>query len=229
MIKFTDFLKQDSDAVLIRTSYRTDLPRLQEFFRQQVKPLKKQYQGNKTWHGGWSIQSNTGEINDGWQPGGALITKNTEGELLLDKAKHAEMFSAGTDFRTPTPLYQGIAEEMIMGLDSTGFTAKRTRFSELEVGGVDSWHRDNTHKPTWRGHIVVDTNPDCYFWWISSDGKQMVKRHIPADGYLYMVRVDVQHRISNHGSTDRIHVLTDSATPLSNCILWVDPLAFLRD
>jgi hypothetical protein len=228
MVKFKDFLQQQSDAVLIKTSFQTDLTRLRAFFKDEVKPLTKEYQGGKTWHGGWSVQSNTGDIDDGWQPGGSLIKKNELGEYCVDEEGRANMFPMGQAFRTPTPLYKGIAEELVMGLDSTGFDAKRTRFAELEIGGIDRWHRDSTVRPMWRGHIAVETNPNCFFWWRSDDGQQTIKRYIPADGHLYMVRVDALHRITNHGECDRVHVLTDSSTSLSQCVLWVEPLAFLQ-
>lgn len=228
MIKFKDFLEQQTDAVLIKTSFKVDLPRLQKFFKQEVKTLTKEYQGGKTWHGGWSIQSNTGEIHDGWQPGGSLVKKNEQGELSVDEEERLKMFPMGQAFQTPTPLYKDITEEMIMELGSAGFTAKRTRFAELEVGGVDRWHRDSVRGPMWRGHIAVETNPQCCFWWKSEDGQRVLKQHIPADGHLYMARVDRLHRITNPGDCDRVHILTDSSTNLNQCMLWVEPLLFLQ-
>lgn len=228
MIPFDKFLSDDNNAVLIKTSYRVDLTRLQQFFNQEVKPLRKEYQGTKTWHGGWSIQSNTGDIEDGWQPGGDLVKKLDGSSLGIDPTEQKKMFPMGYQFNTPTALYKDLAEELVMELHSGKFGAKRTRFAELEVGGVDSWHRDSPVGPMWRGHIVVETNPDCLFWWASDDGARTVKYNIPADGHLYMARVDRLHRITNHGQTDRVHVLTDSSTPLSECLFHVEPLLFLQ-
>lgn len=227
MQPFMDFHNANTNAVLIKTSFKVDLESLQHFFNEEVKPLRKKYQGTKTWHGGWSVQSNTGEIDDGWQPGGSLIKVDESGKPAVDLQLRDDMFPEGQDFVTPTMLYKGVAEEMIMGMASTGFTPKRTRFSELEPGGRDPWHRDGIRGPFWRGHIVVDTNPNCFFWWKSNDGQRVIRRHIPADGHLYMARVDYLHRITNMGSTDRIHVLVDSRTPLRLSRLWVEPVAFL--
>ena len=226
---FKDFLAANTDAVLIKTSYRVDLPRLQKFFINEVKPLTKIYQGGKTWHGGWSVQSNDGSVTDGWQPGGSLIKKDENGIPRVDLAARQEMFPMGQEFRTPTALYKDIAAELVMELESANFTAKRTRFAELEPGGIDRWHRDSTNRPTWRGHIAVETNPDCYFEWKSNDHTRTIKRHIPADGHLYMVRVDLLHRITNAGTTDRVHILTDSKTRLDQCLLWVEPQTLFPD
>jgi hypothetical protein len=229
MIRFKDFLEQNTDAVLIRTSYRTDLDRMRRFLEEEVRPLTKVYQGGKTWHGGWSIQSNDGTVMDGWQPGGSLVKRGEDGIVRVDQEARKVMFPHGQEFRTPTPLCKDIAAELILELESTGFTAKRTRFAELEPEGVDRWHRDSTNRPTWRGHIVIETNPDTHFWWRNDDHSKDIKYHIPADGYLYMVRVDMLHRITNFGKNDRVHILTDSKTRLDQCQLWVEPLAFLAN
>lgn len=228
MIPFARFLSDNTEAVLIKTSYCIDTVRLQYFFEQSVRPLRKKYQGNKTWHGGWSIQSNTGDIQDGWQTGGDLVQKREDGTFAVDPGAHKQMFPQGFQFDKPTELCTDIAEELIMELQSGKFEAKRTRFAELEPGGVDPWHRDNVAGPMWRGHIAVETNPECFFWWKSENGERVVKYNIPVDGHLYMARVDRLHRISNHGNNNRVHILTDSSSPLSECVFHVEPLLFLQ-
>lgn len=227
MIKFSEFLDNPGDAVMIKTSYRVDLKRLREFFHNEVKPLDKIYQGAKTWHGGWSVQSNSGDIYDGWQPGGSLVKRNEAGNFEIDPEARKAMFPDGNEFRTPTALYKGIMEEMLMELESGGFVPKRTRFAELEPGGRDGWHKDGIKGPFWRGHIAVETNPDCLFWWSDNNRKQTISRHIPADGHLYMLRIDTFHRITNLGSTDRTHILVDPKNNLRNSQFRVEPQAFL--
>jgi hypothetical protein len=227
MIPIKEFINAQTNCVLVRTSFKVDLTALREFFENEVKPLKKQYQGKKTTHGGWSVQSNDGTIEDGWQVGGALH-KVVDGKLVVDPEAKAKMFPLGQRFQTPTPLHKGAAETLVSELRTVNFDPKRTRFSELEVDGSCGWHVDGGVRETWRGHIALYTNPGAEFHWRSRDKSEVMSYCIPADGYLYLARLDQYHRVTNTGSEDRLHILTDSALPIDLANIEVEPLVSLK-
>lgn len=224
MISLTDFLNSNSDTVLIKTTFKVDINSVITFFENEVKKYPKEYQLPKDFHGGWSVQSNTGEITDGWQIGGAAAPVN--GVKVSNKFEHfiKDTFpNAHTNnFLTPTELYKGPIKEIIEDLELLKFKARRTRFADLEPGGVDNWHVDNGFTETWRGHIAVSTNPQSFFQW--RFGEEIIEYNLPVDGHLYLARIDKHHRVSNKGNTIRTHIITDDHWPINLFNVGIEPV-----
>lgn len=224
------FFRNNQYIVVVKTNFTVDLDELRNFFESHVKPLTKTYQGIKDNHGGWSIQSNTGEVEDGWQTG-SYVFDQTESGLVMNKEKFKQMFPYGNKFVTQTKLCQGMIKKLIEDhLPAYNFLPKRTRFAELEPNSQDIWHIDTPDAPrggAWRGHIVLHTNNDAVFCWKTEDGN-IVSFHIPADGHLYLVRVDIEHTVMNNGFTDRVHLLTDSRNKIESTELKIQPMLSLR-
>lgn len=218
MIPIKEFIESNTPCVLVKTDFKVDLESLTEFFNSEVLKIEKTYQGPKR-HGGWSVQSNTGEVSDGWQAGG------TPG---MTKEKIASMFKEGTKFKTRTELYQGAIERLINDLAKKHFDAKRTRFADLEPKAGCRWHIDGGYEIKkygfWRGHIALKTNPECLFMFRSRDEQDVLSYNIPADGYLYLANINYSHRIENTSNESRIHILTDSALPMSSFQANVEPI-----
>lgn len=225
------FFRNNRHIVAVKTDFTIDLNELRHFFKSHVSSLTKTYQGIKDNHGGWSIQSNTGEVADGWQTG-SYVFDQTETGLVMNKERFKEMFPYGNKFVTPTKLCQGIMENLIKDqLPAYNFIPKRTRFAELEANSQDIWHIDTPDAPpggAWRGHIVLYTNDDSVFCWKTEDGN-IVSFHIPADGHLYLVRVDIEHTVMNYGLTNRVHLLTDSSNKIENTELKIQPMLSLKE
>lgn len=55
-------------------------------------------------------------------------------------------------------------------------------------------------------HIVIQTNPQCLNWWMDGDKEQ--SEHLEL-GFCYAVDRTVMHWATNHGETDRIHLLIE--------------------
>jgi len=224
MIPIKEFIESNSSCVLVKTDFKVDLDLLTDFFESTVLNNKKTYQGAKR-HGGWSVQSNTGDISDGWQAGG------TPG---ISKERMKKLFAHGTKFKTPTALYQGAMEQLISELTAKHFNAKRTRFADLEPKAGCEWHVDGGYEikqyGVWRGHIALKTNPECLFMFQSRDKQHVLSYNIPADGHLYLANINCTHRIENTSDESRIHILTDSEIPISSFQASVEPiLSFEKD
>jgi hypothetical protein len=210
-MKLVDFInyRKDKKDIVLKTDFKVpDLKALQDFFKNEVKPLTKTLQGKKQFHGGWSIQSDTGDFIDGWQPGSAVLRKDINGKVIVDLEKRKQMFPNGFAFDIPTEICKGPTKDLIVQLYDQGFAAKRTRFSELNPGHADTWHFDNGNE-FWRGHIAIETDYDNLFRF-RENGK-VIGCHIPADGYLYLVNISLEHSIINAGKNYRTHIITDSS------------------
>jgi len=55
-------------------------------------------------------------------------------------------------------------------------------------------------------HIVMQTNQQCLNWWM--DGNKEQSEHLE-QGFCYWVDRTVLHWATNHGDTDRIHLLIE--------------------
>jgi len=225
------FFLNNQQIAVVKTNFKIDIDALRSFFNVNVRPLTKTYQGIKDNHGGWSVQSNTGAVEDGWQTGSYVFDKTDTG-FVFNKERFAELFPYGNKFVIPTVLYQGLIKKLIeTELPSYNFFPKRTRFAELEANSEDIWHIDTPDAPAagaWRGHIAIYTSKQSSFCWKSINNK-IVSFHIPADGYLYLVRVDVEHTVKNYGITDRIHLLVDPINRIEKTELKVQPMLSLQD
>jgi hypothetical protein len=219
MTPIKEFIESSSSCVLLRTDFVVDLTAINNFFNTEVLKFNKTYQGNKK-HGGWSVQSSTGKVSDGWQTGGTA----TEEELK-------KLFPTGIHFETPTALCKGPMEQLINDLIFKKFQASRTRFADLESHSGCNWHidgiRDKEIYGFWRGHIALKTNPLSLIEFKSRDNTRIASYNIPADGYLYLANINYSHRIENTSRDNRVHILTDSALPIFDFQANVEPILSL--
>ncbi|MDB5086583.1 MAG: Aspartyl/Asparaginyl beta-hydroxylase [Mucilaginibacter sp.] len=82
---------------------------------------------------------------------------------------------------------------------------KSVRFLNLQAGAIIKPHRDNElafEKGEARLHFTVITNPDVKFY--IEDDKVPFK-----EGDCWYMNANLMHRVSNEGSTDRIHLIID--------------------
>jgi mannose-6-phosphate isomerase-like protein (cupin superfamily) len=82
---------------------------------------------------------------------------------------------------------------------------KSVRFLNLQAGAIIKQHRDNElafEKGEARLHFTVITNPDVKFY--------IEDERIPfKEGDCWYMNANLPHRVSNEGSTDRIHLIID--------------------
>lgn len=188
----------------ILDSLRVDVDKLRRHFVDHVASLPPVMQGPM--FGGWSIQSVNGDYTDGWKMGHLCFTKNpVTGKVEFDKAKADAMGLAPQKaYSVPTQINFGYVREIMDRIDDLGLEPRRARFSLLKGPGQSAYHRDcpdNVYAV--RLHIPVITNETCTF---DSEGESA---HMPADGTVYLLRVNRMHQIFNHRSEDRIHIIMD--------------------
>lgn len=211
------------NCVVLKTDFKIDIDSLQEYFLKKVKLYNKTLQGNKKYHGGWSVQSDTGTIGAGWQPGSKAYKLDDTGNRIRDLELEKKMFPFGQAFITPTPLYKGPAKLIVDSLIDAGYQSKRTRFSEIDPGGEDPWHVDGGNNTAWwRGHFAIVTNPNASFRFKDASGN-IKSCQIPADGYFYLANVNVKHSIINRGVEPRTHLLVDSSKHITKFNVLVEP------
>jgi len=211
------------NCAVLKTDFKIDIDALQDYFLNKVKTYNKTLQGNKKYHGGWSVQSDTGTIGAGWQAGSKIYKLDENGNRIRDLELEKKMFPNGQAFTTPTPLYKGPAKLIVDSLIDAGYQSKRTRFSEIDAGGEDTWHIDgNNNTPWWRGHFAILTNPNALFRFKDAGGN-ITSCQIPADGHFYLVNVNLKHSIINSGAEPRTHLLVDSSKPITQFNVSVEP------
>lgn len=178
--------------------FRCDVAALSRYYHDVVAPTPAQpYHDNGADYVGWAVTSRDGTVADGVQ------------QISLDptkpQPKNALPVRAAVQ---PTPLCQGPVKEVIEALRVLGLKPFRVRIMALVDNAAPMlWHRDSA-KESWRLHIPIVTNPGCFFDW-KLDGGRVVRRHLPADGRAWLVRVDQIHRAVNEapGGGTRVHLL----------------------
>lgn len=185
-------MQQSQDFMFARLlGFKADVGALRAHFLEQVKlQPATQYRDNRVDYIGWAVTSRDGTMEDGVK---RISTKGT---------------TANIRGVTPTPICTGALAGVIETLRGHGLKPYRARIMQLESEGDQMpWHVDST-KETWRLHIPIITNPNCFFEWQRPDGSTE-SVHLPADGAAWLVRVDVNHRAVNHSdaSSNRVHLL----------------------
>jgi len=183
-------MKQSKDVMFARlVNFRVDPQKLQTHFLEHVKLLPATpYRDNRVDYIGWSVTSRDGTLADGIR----RISPN----------------QAGTRGIMPTEVCTGYLAEVMDGLHDYGLRPYRARIMQLESeGGEMPLHSDAT-KETWRLHVPIITNANCFFEWQRADGS-IESVHLPADGSVWLVRVDVTHRAVNRSDepSNRVHLL----------------------
>jgi len=154
--------------------------------------------------GGWSLQSATGSYLDGF---GKYLTFDENHRTLNDV--RTVMKDSGVKsplaYNKPTEICTGYFAEIIRSLEIKNLVPRRARLMLLDPGGGCKFHRD---APEWlylvRLHIPIVTNPGCFFE-VEGVGKQ----HLDADGRAYFIDTTYSHRVSNEGSSRRVHLVVD--------------------
>ncbi|WP_256329597.1 MULTISPECIES: aspartyl/asparaginyl beta-hydroxylase domain-containing protein [unclassified Variovorax] len=181
-------MEQSSDVMFARLAdFRIDAELLRQHFLAHVKPLPSTpYRDNRVDYIGWAVTSRDGTLEDGIR---RIPAKNARGV-------------------TPTDACSGYLARVMNALRSHGLTPFRARIMQLESEGEEMPLHNDAAKETWRLHIPIITNPNCFFEWQRADGS-IESVHLPADGSAWLVRVDVNHRAVNRSQqpSNRVHLL----------------------
>jgi len=170
-----------------------DVPALCQHYAEVVEPTPSvPYFDNGVNYVGWAMLSFDGEVANG-------VRKRPLGGA--DKSRLASTAI------NETPLCTGPMRTALNDIRTTGMHVYRARLMRLEsVGTVMTFHVDAKIE-TWRLHVPLITNPNSFFEWVLPGGVH-VKKHLPADGSAYFVRVDIPHRAINYpGASSRVHLL----------------------
>jgi hypothetical protein len=169
--------------------FTVDIDRLRRFYHDTIEPAESTlYHDNGVSYDGWAITSRDGTVSDGVR--------------RIDRSK------GGPKGLLPTPLCQGVMNELLNDLSELNLEFYRVRIMRLVSSDYLMKFHSDADVEKWRIHIPIETNPRCFFEWRLPNG-HIQKTHLPADGSAWLVRVDPEHRASNEGPADsqRIHVV----------------------
>jgi hypothetical protein len=185
-----------------KISATVEVEKLRAYFLEHVAHHPPQMQRKA--FGGWSILSATGKYTDGWQDAAPYHRKTADGKMVFDAARACAEIGHRPpwDHVNPTEVCTGYVREVIEQIARLGLYPRRARWSLLRARSESSLHRDGTDTEySVRLHIPVITNDKCSF---HADGDAV---HMPADGSMYLLRVNRLHQIFNHSDEDRIHII----------------------
>lgn len=156
--------------------------------------------------GGYSLLTRTGHWQDGWQIG--CVGK--PGQTILDpksvNLKAAKFLNLSHHFehKNPTEICRGPILELIEQISSMGFYPRRARISILKSGTKTILHSDGgMHDYMCRIHIPIFTSDDCYHRCLDYN------LHMPADGSVYIIKVNLLHQVFNNSPINRYHIIMD--------------------
>ncbi len=171
-----------------------DIPALCKHYEQTIAPVEPvPYFDNGVFYVGWAMLSFEGGVEEGVR------------QRPLGGAQKSRLASTAT---TPTTLCTGPMRKAIEDIRATGLHPYRARVMRLDaIGEAMTFHVD-AKTETWRLHVPLVTNPQSFFEWVLPD-RTLVRKHLPADGNGYFVRVDIPHRAINYpgGEAARVHLL----------------------
>jgi hypothetical protein len=183
-------MKQSSDVMYARLKdFSVDAEALRaHFFAHVQKMPSTPYRDNRVDYIGWAVTSRDGTLDDG-------IRRIASG-------------SPNVRGVNPTDACSGSLAQAMDLLGRSGLKPYRARIMQLESEGAEMPLHTDANKETWRLHIPIVTNPNCFFEWRRADGS-IASVHLPADGSAWLVRVDVQHRAVNRSNepSHRVHLL----------------------
>ena len=183
-------MHQSKDVMFARLgNFKADPEALRAHFLDHIQKLPSTpYRDNRVDYIGWAVTSRDGTLDDGIR----RIAPN------------------GPNVRgvNPTDACSGSLAAVMDTLSGTGLKPYRARIMQLESEGAEMPLHTDANKETWRLHIPIITNPNCFFEWQRADGS-IESVHLPADGSAWLVRVDVNHRAVNRSSepSHRVHLL----------------------
>ena len=203
MVFLTQFLARKGSCPMARdhlfgelAAFRCDVAAVRRYYEACVEPTPSTpYFDNGANYVGWAVTSRDGTVHDGIK------------QIPVDPAKRKPGELPGRMAVKPTPLCDGPVRQLMDNLALLGLRTCRARFMALpDQDFTMTWHAD-AKTESWRLHIPVITNPGAFFEW--KFGNQVIRRHLPADGRAWFVRVDPQHRAVNQqrGAGTRVHLL----------------------
>ncbi|MDH6150482.1 MULTISPECIES: aspartyl/asparaginyl beta-hydroxylase domain-containing protein [Paraburkholderia] len=183
-------MKQSRDVMFARLkNFKTDPEALRTLFIERIQKMPSTpYRDNRVDYVGWAVTSRDGAMDDGIRriaPGGPSVRGVT-----------------------PTAACSGCLMHVIDTLNRGGLKPYRARIMQLESEGAEMPLHKDANAETWRLHVPIITNPNCFFEWQRADGS-IESVHLPADGSAFLVRVDVNHRAVNRSNeaSQRVHLL----------------------
>lgn len=171
-------------------NFKTDPEALRTLFTEHIRKMPSTpYRDNRVDYVGWAVTSRDGSMDDGIR-------------------RIASSASSGVRGVTPTAACTGCLLQVMEMLRHGGLKPYRARIMQLESEGAEMPLHKDADKETWRLHIPIITNPNCFFEWQRADGS-IESVHLPADGSAWLVRVDVNHRAVNRSNeaSHRVHLL----------------------
>lgn len=201
-----------------KLDYKVDIDRLRKEVEDNVFTLGSQViQGEEfetpqyRGFGGWSLLTRTGDWHDGWEVYHSDDKETNDlffpnGQYNYKAMKFLNVaHDSGLEHDKPTPGCVGYIAEVLNDLEELGFYPRRARVSCLQAHSKSLVHRDAvTDNYMARIHIPLITNEKCIHM---CDGENL---HMPADGSVYMIWVNVWHQIRNDSDEDRYHIIMDA-------------------
>jgi hypothetical protein len=141
----------------------------------------------------WHYYLGTGQIGLTHQPGALLPWQDAVGARFAGE----ELYSEFNDLLPPTlkAVLEGLAE-------AEGIQIGRTRFWLMPASTHIVLHRDLTV----RYHLSMKTHKDSYFVELTA-GTDLLRHHVPADGFFYRVDTTRNHAYYNRGSDESLHLV----------------------
>lgn len=194
----------DEGALVLRfPEHKFDVQELVRFYTTISNTYQKTLpEAENAEYGGWTLLSDTGDYRDGWQQGKAYEA----GGQRFEKLRAHDTQTALTELSQYPE-----ARNMLSTFSSLGLKPIRTRMAEIESGGKLNWHIDPPNPAfnvRWRAHLVVVTNESAKFKWRHGPEAEVREFSLPADGHLYLVRIDLEHCVESKEGV-RVHIISD--------------------
>jgi hypothetical protein len=201
-----------------KLDYKVDIEKLRKAVEDNVFTLGDQViQGeeyetkNYRGFGGWSLLTRTGDWHEGWEVYHSDDKETNDlffpnGQYNYKAMKFLNVsHDSGLEHDKPTPACKGYIAEVLNDLEQLGFYPRRARVSCLQAHSKSLVHRDSASTNYMaRIHIPLYTNEKCIH---ICAGKNL---HMPADGSVYILWVNMWHQIRNDSDEDRYHIIMDA-------------------
>jgi hypothetical protein len=191
------------------------------------------WQSKQGLYGGYSITSSTGCVKDGWVgAGGLMFTRQADGNYASvanpEAVRQQHNILPLASYCQPTAIHTGVAADVLQRIQEYfGQPLYRSRYGVQGPSGHGGWHTDGAQHTAgvWRIHLPVHTNPGAVFCW-RKQGQELMQ-HLPADGSVYLTRINTEHRIINTGVTSRCHLHTMTGRAINPDLFRHDVIASL--
>lgn len=190
--------------MIIKLDHKINIFKLQEYLEFVKKTCKPFMKKDGPW-GGWSITSQNGDVYDGWQTGEKIHDSKADNDEIIK----LKAFFTSSHFNKPTLLYTNYIIDLLKEIEIhvPNLELSRIRIAVLRPHMEQSayWHKDGdaNDSKNFRLHIPIITNNKCNFEYEDQ------KRHLPADGSIYLLDVSQTHRVTNLSNEDRYHLIAD--------------------